>query len=143
MTQVEETQPRKKRSSALFKISVVLFVLCLGLIAATAFLYQKYQEAQNNEAFTATSLLETLSQTVELPDEQPTIVTVNDKERLNNQILAERVENQDLLLIFNAAQRLIVYRPSNEKIIDMLTFSPEDNVIESEDSPQIDTSIPQ
>ena len=57
---------------------------------------------------------------LEVPtDETPTIATVEDKEKLNDQDFFGSVENGDKILIYPRARKAIIYRPSTNKIINV------------------------
>jgi len=56
---------------------------------------------------------------MELPHETPTIATVTDVNKLEDQPFFAKAQNGDKVLIFSAAQRAIIYRPSTNKVIDI------------------------
>lgn len=57
---------------------------------------------------------------IELPsDEQPTIVTVSDKDKLAGQLFFLNAQDGDKVLIFPKAGKAILYRPSEDKIIEV------------------------
>lgn len=90
---------------------------------ASGVMFYKYHQSQNTEQARQKKLVASLSQTIDLPDGTPTIVTVSDKDKLTNKTLADRVQNQDLLVIYGSTKRIIVYRPSTKKVIDMFSFA--------------------
>lgn len=117
--------PRQKRRRYT-RATVAFFILFCMSAALCVFFYIKYQSTQSQTDApqrTAETALSILSEHVELPQEEPTVVTIADKQKLSNKVLAARVENDDILLIFPEAKRLAVYRPSTQKLVDMLTFN--------------------
>ncbi|HTE57935.1 MAG TPA: hypothetical protein VK694_04280 [Verrucomicrobiae bacterium] len=126
---MSEDQPVPKRKRSLQKGALlllgILFVLAAG---SSAFFYKKYQGAQAKGKVDEAALLRDVRRTVQLPDEKPTMVTIADKDKLSNKVLAASVDNQDILLIYNDAKRLVVYRPSTHKVIDMLRFADKSEV---------------
>lgn len=110
-------------------ITLVLFLLvvCIASISAAVYMYRQYHGAQKkvqsgilNEAKELTGIL---SRFLTLPDEEPTIVTVADKSKLLDQPFFQKSENGDKVLIFEKARRLILYRPSTGKVIDMVPLA--------------------
>ncbi len=114
--------PKKSHPKRPSRPIIILLILCIAALGTSFFFYQKWRTASQTTSVTQTKLAESLAKIIELPDEQPTVVTVSDKQKLTNQALAERVENKDMLLIYGRAQKLIVYRPSSQKVIDIITF---------------------
>ena len=69
-------------------------------------------------------ILKSISATVLLPNEDPTSFTIADKTKLANKSLAARVENNDTLFIYTDAKKLVIYRPSIKKVVDLLSIDP-------------------
>lgn len=113
----------RKHLFRMSKITLTLAICCIIAIGASVFFYLKYQESQNTEASHNTRILDKVNKAVQLPDEAPVLVTVSDKSKLTNQQLAAKVENDDIMLIFAQSKRLIVYRPSIDKVVDILSFN--------------------
>lgn len=115
----EEKQSSAGRRRRWARLSViVLFVALSGL---SGFLFYKYKEAVNapNEAEQLASRLGTL---IQLPNEKSSLLTISDKTKLSNQVLAASVKNGDQLLVYEKAKQIIVYRPSNQKVVNMLSI---------------------
>lgn len=105
---------------------IVFTSILLLAIGAGIFFFIKYRQAVNDNPQTeARSLTSTIGKNVQLPDENPTIATVADKNKLANKALANKAKNGDKLLIYTGSKRLILYRPSDKKVIDMLSISSE------------------
>ncbi len=107
------------------KLLVVL--LFLGAVASSYYFYQRYQAAQRLLADpTAASQLEIdaitreLSKFMELPeDEEPTIATVLERDKLQDQPFFAKAENGDKVIIYTKSGKAILYRPSTKRIIEL------------------------
>jgi hypothetical protein len=75
---------------------------------------KEQQEAELNDIINKVGVLYTLP-----TDERPSLATVQDKEKLKDQPFFTNAENGDKLLIYSAAKQAIIYRPSNNKIINV------------------------
>jgi len=116
-------QPQKRpRLSRAKKAIILLAVMCCASTGAGVFFYLQFTGAQAkiNEK---DDLVKRVSSIVEVPDESPSIMTVADTSRLQNRQLAAKLSNDDVLLVFAQNHRLVVYRPSTGKVVDILTFS--------------------
>jgi len=119
----EDNDKSRKRAFHISKVTITLVICCIIAIAASVYFFMKYQESQNTEASANAKIVEKVGKTIELPAEAPVLVTVADKSKLTNKQLATKVENDDIMLIFAKAKRLVVYRPSTDKVADILSFN--------------------
>lgn len=72
----------------------------------------------------AQSLVAKLSQLVVLPQgEDPTVATVNDKEKLKDQPVFANAQNGDKVLIYVGAKKAYIYSPSKNKLIDVVAVN--------------------
>ena len=111
------------------KILLILFILILIACGAggTYYYYSKYQEVNtklNNPEKTAqdevAKLVGEIGTIMELPgDEQPTVATVLDKDKLKDQGFFAHAENGDKVVIYSKARKAILYRESAKKIIEV------------------------
>ena len=76
---------------------------------------QKPATSASNEA---QDLVEQINKYLQLPDETPTVATVNDVSKLKNQSFFKNAQNGDKVLVFPKAGRALLYRPSSHKIIE-------------------------
>lgn len=61
---------------------------------------------------------------MDLPvDEQPTLATVADQEKLKGQEFFSRAQNGDKLLIYPKTKKAILYRPSTGKVIEVTNLT--------------------
>jgi hypothetical protein len=104
-------------------ILAVLLLLILASAASAGYFYKKYDDIKKNPNKVAedqiAALMKEMSQFTELPkDETPTLATVTDKDKLKDQDFFKNAENGDKILIYTASRKVILYRPSQKRIID-------------------------
>jgi cell division protein FtsB len=134
-TTIESTAPNTSGRSFLKPVRLLAIVAVLALIAACAILAWQYRDAQNkakaaqNEVARLSNpqeaakeevrqLTEKVGNLVVLPNETPTLATVNDPAKLKDQAFFAQAEKGDKVLIFTQAKRAILYRPSTNKVIE-------------------------
>lgn len=110
------------------KLSLItlIFSLIAGFGTATYFYYQ-YQKVQqqltNPSLFTKEEtrrLVEQVSRLIELPDnEEPTIATISDIEKLKDQPFFAKAKTGDKVLIYTNAKKAILYDPVANRIIEV------------------------
>lgn len=106
--------------------TIIIFILLLVLgasVASTAYFYNEYQKIKNNPDILAQEETKTVTDAIkkfmELPtDEEPTIATVTDSEKLKDQDFFKNSQNGDKIVIYTNARKAIIYRPSTNKIIE-------------------------
>lgn len=112
-------------------IIAVLVIILVGA-AGTAYYfyneYQKTQEALDNPEKTAIEetqrLIDQMSDQIALPEAdiangEPTLATVQDKEKLKDQEFFANAENGDKVLIYAKAKKAFLYRPTTDKVINV------------------------
>jgi hypothetical protein len=67
--------------------------------------------------------MEALSKIIALPEEIPSIATVTDKEKLADQPFFQKAENGDKVIMYSQNRRAYLFRPSEQKIIDMTVIA--------------------
>ena len=112
------------------KKTIFAFLIIL-LIAAgaggTYYFFTKYKDAKfaldNPEVIALNevkAITDKLGQLIELPsDEEPSVATVLDKEKLMDQAFFAKSENGDKVVIYTKASKAILYRESINKIIEV------------------------
>jgi len=117
--QVVFERPRGKRVA----VVVLLVALLVAALGVSAFLYIKYRHAMaSNPNQERQNIVNSIKKSIDLPAEDPAMSTVIDKTKLTNPTLKDRTENGDKLLIFAKTKRLVIYRPSTGKVVDILTI---------------------
>jgi hypothetical protein len=73
-------------------------------------------------------LVDKVGQLIVLPtDEQPTIATVSDLDKLKGQPFFAHAELGDKVFIYSGAKKAILYRPSTNKIIELAPLTTGDS----------------
>lgn len=126
VAQEEQSNPGKINSvRAVF--SKVLPLLIVALIVGGGFYYLARTQPQvlglsqgvDSQA-EAEKLLSDLGKLIALPgDEQPTIATVTDIERVREQVFFRNAQNGDKVVVYTNARKAILYRPSENRIIEV------------------------
>lgn len=119
----QETTVSHKNRRRPKKLTVILGLLLVLVLLAAVVFFVKYRQAVNNNPTTQRDhLLKEIGQDIALPKETPTISTVLDASKITNPTLAAQAQNGDKLLVYANAKRLIVYRPSSRKVVDILSI---------------------
>lgn len=105
-------------------VIVAAAILAIGGV----YCYDKYQPLNKNQNIYAQaeaqkeikSLVAAISKLMELPTgETPTLATVQDKDKIKDQLFFKNAQNGDKLLVYTKAMKVILYRPSTKKIIEV------------------------
>lgn len=64
-------------------------------------------------------------------DEEPSVATVKDKEKLKDQPFFVNAQNNDVTLIYSKAKIAILYRPSSKQIINVSSVSIQDQATQT------------
>ncbi len=110
----------------LVKAIGIVFGIVL-LLAPSVYFYTQYRDARNllqnpTEASKkeVKEVVDRLSKIMVIPtNEDPTVATVLDKEKLKDQPFFANAEKGDKVVIFSKAQLAILYRPSTNKIVQV------------------------
>jgi hypothetical protein len=108
-------------------IMIVLLLIVLAAGASAYYFYAKYQDLKKNPERLAQDetkmLVGKAGKLIEVPDETPTIATVLDKNKLKDQPFFKNAENGDKILIYMKGKKAILYRPSTNKIIEVMPLA--------------------
>lgn len=109
-------------------IGFLLLVIFLGALAVGYYYYQSYQKVLKNPDIITKQevvwLQEKIGKLVQLPtDEEPSTATVLDKDKLKDQEFFKNAENGDKILIYSKAKKAILYRPSTDKVIEIMPIA--------------------
>lgn len=69
------------------------------------------------------TLIAKVGQLIALPDEEPTVATVNDKSQLSGQAFFSNAEEGDKVLIYTNATKVVLYRPSENRVVEVGTVN--------------------
>lgn len=108
-------------------LGIMAVLILLGSAGTAYYFYDKYQDAQyaldNPETIAQNEvkmLTDQLGKLIELPtDEEPSVATVLEKEKLQDQPFFKAAENGDKVIIYTKAMKAILFRSSINKIIEV------------------------
>lgn len=104
------------------KLLLLLGVLIIAVVGGGLVFYNKQKTSVT--ANEAASLSTEVGKLIELPNENPTLATVSDVTKLKSQPFFAHAKNGDKVLIYAKAKKAILYRPSENKIIEVAFYSP-------------------
>ena len=122
-SEVHET--RKKSGKWMLKLIPYLLILAAGIYGGTYLVKQKptwfgLPQGTAQAQAEANALVAKVSKLMVLPaDETPTIATVTDIEAVKDQPFFANAQNDDKVLIYQKAGKAILYRESENKIIEV------------------------
>jgi len=97
----------------------VLGVVAVVVLTISAITHHRSQSGQDQ----LKQVTNAVSKLIILPtDETPTLATVSDANKLKNQAIFAKAKDGDRVLIYVKAQKVIIYRPSAHKIVDVNPF---------------------
>jgi hypothetical protein len=110
---------------------VVLFLLVLVLLAGLSiYFYRQWKEVKVGKTGVSQDEINNITKKIgkfmDLPaDEAPTLATVSDREKLKDQPFFAKAQNGDKVLIYTQSQKAILYRPAENKVIEVINLSGE------------------
>jgi len=137
--------PKLKRG--IIVIIILAALLILTTTGAAVYFYFQYQAAakllpgKTAAIDESTKIIGMVGKLIQLPeDEQPSVATVTDPEKLKDQPFFARAKTGDKVLIFNNAKKAILYDPIANKIIEVSpininTSSPSANLANATPTP--------
>lgn len=114
----------------LILILTVILITVVGLSACWYFFI--YRNPTRIAQRDIEGTIEAVGKLYELPNEMPVHATVTDKALLASQPFFALAENGDKVLIYNTAKKVILYRPSTGKIINVTNINPTDVQVEAQ-----------
>jgi hypothetical protein len=123
-----EEKPKKSRAKIIIWCLTVLLTVALGLGGYLFYAYQKALVA--NPVEERRRLVETIGRAVLLPAEEPQVATVQNASKLANKVLAAKTQDGDKLLVYASAKQIFIYRPSSQKLVDILQIQDNDAAIQ-------------
>lgn len=110
-------------------LTIALVILLLPSACALYF-YAQYRELAADPAAVIRKETETILSAVSafmaLPDEEPSIATVLERDKLANEPFFRNAENGDKLIVYYASRKVILYRPSQNKVIEVAALAEDD-----------------
>jgi hypothetical protein len=105
----------------------LMFLVFLGLLVFFIFRYQSQQDQikrlSNPQALAQEEQQQLVTKVGKLTDlpknENPTVATVSDVNKLKDQTFFANAQNGDKVLIYSQSKQAILYRPSTNKIIQI------------------------
>lgn len=114
----------KKNLSSSKVIAIVALVIAVASISFAAYQYTETQKLKTSDGQKqvaedeAKVLKDKVSRLMKLPSENPTVATISDISKLKDQPFFDGAKNGDKVLIFTEARKAIIYRDSENKIIN-------------------------
>jgi hypothetical protein len=123
---MNEQNHSKPAPKSKLKIVIIAMAVLIGCVLATitVLLYKQVQDLRSNPdqvvVEKANQLKDKVSKIIQLPDETPTIAEVKteDLDKLKTQEFFRDIKNGDKILIFSKAQKAVVYRESENRVIN-------------------------
>jgi hypothetical protein len=105
-------------------VLIVALVLLAATSGAAIYFYKQYTDLKNSPNVVAQQTTQRLVSEVgklyDLPkDETPTVAQVSDKEKVKDQPFFKNVENGDWVLVYQTARMAVLYRESQNKLINV------------------------
>ena len=106
------------------RLNIILLVIAVMSLIVAGYFYADLRRLRADPQILADSELQEVmakvGKLVVLPeDEQPTLATVADPEQLKNQPFFARAKKGDKVLVYNKAQKAILYDPVLNKIVEI------------------------
>jgi len=112
----ENIMPRMNSRKFIYILTLLI------LISISVFFFMKYTDVKNNQADPnkeLNSITAKVSKLYDLPEGKSTLATVEDSNRLKSKPFFKDVKNGDKILIYIEAQQAIIYRPSDDLIVNV------------------------
>lgn len=106
------------------KTSIILLTITVMSLIVAGYFYNEVKRLQANPQTVANqelqAVVDKVGKLVVLPEgEQPTLATVADPEKLKGQPFFARAKKGDKVLVYNKAQKAILYDPVLNKIVEI------------------------
>jgi len=126
----------------IFFRNVAIIVVTVGIGGGAMYGVMQYQQSHTKQSSVLAAqtevdtLLGQVGKLIELPKEIPTVATVSDVTKLQDQAFFANAKNGDKVLIFVQAKEAVLYRPSENKIIKVSPVN-----IQSTPTPSVQVKI--
>ena len=106
-------------------VKILILVVLVGAIGFGGYYYNQYIRISGDaQAREMKQLVASVGRLMLLPDEIPTVATVQDITKLSNQRFFRNAQNGDKVLIYPLASKAILYRPKLGKIVEVASVLP-------------------
>lgn len=113
-------QPAEKPVKKRIKFPVIPILLIIIAVLAATIIGNGSSNKPEAKVDDVTSVKTAINQHYLLPtDEEPALATVTDKSKISS-ALAKKAENGDRILIYQNNKTAIIYRPSIDKVVDVV-----------------------
>jgi FtsZ-interacting cell division protein ZipA len=120
------TKPKKLKASQRL-VTIAVGVVAIAALIGVGVLYRSNQQLKSDpktlqkaQAKESSDLKAKVAKLIEVPkDENPTIATVESKDKLKEQPFFKDAQNGDKLLIFPQAKKAVLYRVSENRLINV------------------------
>lgn len=136
-----KTRSRKPNKSNLMILALILIIGVGGFLGYRVYDNQQKEisrlsDPQESAKVETERIKDEVSQLIELPaDEDPTIATVVDSSKLNNQPFFAKAQNGDRVVMYAKAKKAVLYRPSTNKLIEVAPINLGDDKASSKSAP--------
>jgi hypothetical protein len=106
------------------QLNIILILVLVGTAVLFGSLYfharaELGKSPTTNAVEEANTLIKKISEHMVMPNERPTIATVDNTKKLANQAFFKNARNGDKVLMYTQSKKAILYRPSDDKIIEI------------------------
>ncbi len=120
-------------------IIVLVTLLFLASSGTGVYFYMQWKKAVTvpSAAEEIEEVTSVLAGFMELPEgEEPTIATVVDREKLQDQPFFLNAQNGDKVIIYTNARKAILYRPETKKVVEVAPIFFDENTAQAEPAPE-------
>lgn len=122
-------QPQQVSLRWLVIITSIVFIIvavAAGFFAMQFFALKSSPEVADDEV--SKRIISKVESIYMLPEGQPTVAKVQDKEKLNGQVFFEKAEDGDYLVIYSDAKLALLYREDTDKLVNVGPISVSDAI---------------
>lgn len=120
----KKTKKLSNKKKILVVGGLVIGLLVVGAIGLSVYSFTQLQSVKKNPQKIITdetkSYVEKVSKHIDVPmDEEPQVARVQDEAKAKENPFFKNVKNGDVVLVFAKAQKAVIYRPSEDKLINV------------------------
>lgn len=108
---------------------VIIAIVLVSAVGTAAYFYHKYSKVKTVTTASVENqqVIDAVAKLIELPtDEQPTLATVTDPAKLSGQAFFAHAKTGDRVIIYAGAKKAILYRPSENKLVEVAPLNLDD-----------------